>query len=146
MSGIDPGDDWTALLAGFLVAGGGIGLTNPALATAALGVVEPRRSGMASGINSTFRQVGIATGIATWGAIFQHVVGDEFTRRLGGRAAGEAADFVAFGGATRQGGRLAQVADQAFVTGLDRILVLAAIVAFAGALLSGLLVRPEDFA
>ena len=85
MSGVDPGDDWTALLAGFLVAGGGIGLTNPALATAAIGVVEPRRSGMASGINSTFRQVGIATGIAAWGAIFQHVVADEFNRR---RAAG----------------------------------------------------------
>ena len=81
MSGVDPGDDWTALLAGFLVAGGGIGLTNPALATAAIGVVEPRRSGMASGINSTFRQVGIATGIAAWGAIFQHVVADEFTAR-----------------------------------------------------------------
>ena len=88
MSGVDPGDDWTALLAGFLVAGGGIGLTNPALATAAIGVVEPRRSGMASGINSTFRQVGIATGIAAWGAIFQHVVADEFNRRapVGGAA------------------------------------------------------------
>ena len=63
--------DWPALLAGFLIAGGGIGMTTPALATAAIGVVEPRRSGMASGINSTFRQVGVATGIAAWGAIFQ---------------------------------------------------------------------------
>ena len=69
-----PGDDWTALLAGFLLAGAGIGLVNPALATAAVGVVEPQRAGMASGINSTFRQVGIATGIAALGAIFQHVV------------------------------------------------------------------------
>ena len=46
-------------------------MVNPALATAAVGVVEPARAGMASGINSTFRQVGIATGIAAWGAIFQ---------------------------------------------------------------------------
>src|SRR6185503_5661889 len=80
MGGLQAGDDWTALLAGFLVAGGGIGLVNPALATAAVGVVDPRRSGMASGINSTFRQVGIATGIAAWGAIFQHVVRDEFVK------------------------------------------------------------------
>ena len=80
MSGLEAGDDWTALLAGFLVAGGGIGMVNPALATAAVGVVEPRRAGMASGINSTFRQVGIATGIAAWGAIFQHVVRHEFVR------------------------------------------------------------------
>ena len=74
MRGVQPGDDWTALLAGFIVAGGGIGLVNPALATAAVGVVEPQRSGMASGINSTFRQVGIATGTAALGAIFAHVV------------------------------------------------------------------------
>jgi EmrB/QacA subfamily drug resistance transporter len=145
MSGVEPGDDWTALLAGFLVAGGGIGLTNPALATAAIGVVEPRRSGMASGINSTFRQVGIATGIAAWGAIFQHAVADEFSRRSGGRVANDLADYIAFGGATRQGGRLAQVAEEAFVAGLDRILLLAAILALAGAVLSGLLVRPSDF-
>ena len=45
MRGLAPGDDWTALLAGFCIAGGGIGLANPALATAAIGVVEPRRSG-----------------------------------------------------------------------------------------------------
>ena len=74
MRGVQPGDDWTALLAGFIVAGGGIGLVNPALATAAIAVVEPQRSGMASGINSTFRQVGIATGTAGLGAIFAHVV------------------------------------------------------------------------
>jgi hypothetical protein len=30
---------------------------------------------MASGVNSTFRQVGIATGIAALGAIFSHSVG-----------------------------------------------------------------------
>ena len=78
MRGLEPGDDWTALLAGFLVAGAGIGIVNPALATAAVGVVEPQRAGMASGINSTFRQVGIATGIAALGAIFQHVVASSF--------------------------------------------------------------------
>src|SRR5215203_3405900 len=103
MRGLQPGDDWTALLAGFLVAGGGIGLTNPALATAAVGVVEPRRAGMASGINSTFRQVGIATGIAALGAIFQHVVASNFIEGAHGRLprgvdGSAAADFVSFGG------------------------------------------------
>ena len=71
-----------ALLAGFLVAGGGIGLVNPPLATAAVGVVAPQRAGMASGINSTFRQVGIATGIAGLGAIFQHLVASDFLERV----------------------------------------------------------------
>src|SRR5215217_4962636 len=85
MRGLQPGDDWTALLAGFMVAGGGIGLVNPALATAAVGVVEPQRAGMASGINSTFRQVGIATGIAGLGAIFQHLIASSFEAGAGGR-------------------------------------------------------------
>ena len=71
MRGIDADSDWTALLPGFLIAGAGIGMVNPALATAAVGVVPPQRAGMASGINSTFRQVGIATGIAGLGAVFQ---------------------------------------------------------------------------
>ena len=62
---------WTALLAGFIVSGAGVGLINPALASTAIGVVPPQRSGMASGINNTFRQVGIATGIAVLGAIFE---------------------------------------------------------------------------
>ena len=83
MRGLEPGDDWTALLAGFMLAGGGIGLVNPALATAAVGVVEPQRAGMASGINSTFRQVGIATGIAGLGAIFQHLVAESFMAGAG---------------------------------------------------------------
>ncbi|MEJ7784561.1 MAG: MFS transporter, partial [Solirubrobacteraceae bacterium] len=74
MRNVGPTSGWTALLAGFIVAGAGIGITNPSLATTAVGVVEPRRSGMASGINNTFRQVGIATGIAGLGALFEHLI------------------------------------------------------------------------
>jgi EmrB/QacA subfamily drug resistance transporter len=149
MRGVEPGDDWTALLAGFLVAGGGIGMTNPALATAAIGVVEPRRSGMASGINSTFRQVGIATGIAAWGALFQHEVTQRFTATVGSSVKGvrgDIADFVAFGGAQHSGLEpLRRAGEVAFDAGLNEILLLAAIVAFVGAALSGILVRPADF-
>jgi EmrB/QacA subfamily drug resistance transporter len=153
MHGVAPGDDWTALLAGFLVAGGGIGLVNPALATAAIGVVEPRRAGMASGINSTFRQVGIATGIAAWGALFQHRVESAFVREAAhaglkppAGTGGSVADFIAFGGPQRTGDRaLIHVAEVAFDAGLNHILIVAAIVAFAGAVLSAVLVRPADF-
>jgi EmrB/QacA subfamily drug resistance transporter len=154
MSGLEAGDDWTALLAGFLFAGGGIGMVNPALATAAVGVVPPRQSGMASGINSTFRQVGIATGIAAWGAIFQHDVKAEFLKqasadvkaRLAGRA-GEVSDFIAFGGARRTGNpQLARLGEQAYVYGLNHLLVIAALVAFVGAVATAVLIRPADFA
>ena len=146
MRGLAPGDDWTALLAGFLVAGGGIGMTNPALATAAIGVVEPRRSGMASGINSTFRQVGIATGIAAWGAIFQHVVAARFTRGRGRRDRRRYRRLHRLRWRRAAGNEaLARLGEEAFVHGLNEILLLAAIVAFAGAALSAVLVRPADF-
>jgi EmrB/QacA subfamily drug resistance transporter len=154
MGGLEPGDEWTALLAGFMIAGGGIGMVNPALATAAVGVVDPRRTGMASGINSTFRQVGIATGIAAWGAIFQHVVRNEFLEgaaRAGLQGAqqrsGQVADFIAFGGARRSGNpQLARLGEQAFIAGLNHLLLLAGLLALAGAALSALLIRPADFA
>jgi EmrB/QacA subfamily drug resistance transporter len=151
MRGLEPGDDWTALLAGFLVAGGGIGLVNPPLATAAVGVVEPRRAGMASGINSTFRQVGIATGIAALGAIFQHVVAQSFEAAAQGRiprgvGGGSVADFVAFGAFRRVGNpELTRIAQQSFVDGLNDILLYAALVAFVGAVLAAVLTRPADF-
>ena len=42
----------------------GIGITNPGIGQAAIAVVPVEKSGMGSGINTTFRQVGIATGVA----------------------------------------------------------------------------------
>ena len=77
MHGLREDDDWTALLAGLLVGGAGIGVISPALAAAMVGVLPVERSGLSSGINNTFRQVGIAAGIAGLGAIFQHRVADD---------------------------------------------------------------------
>jgi EmrB/QacA subfamily drug resistance transporter len=123
MSGIAPSDDWTTLLAGFIVGGIGIGFVNPPLATAAIGVVEPSRSGAASGINSTFRQVGTAVGIAGLGAILQ----GKLAHDLG------AADFAS------QAGRAA------YIDAFNELLIVGAIVAFAGAALAFVLIRSRDF-
>src|SRR5512133_1867097 len=71
MRGLTLSSTASALIPGFVVGGIGIGLVNAPLAATAVSVVEPRRAGMASGINNTFRQIGIATGIAALGAIFQ---------------------------------------------------------------------------
>jgi len=72
MRGIDPGTSWTHLIPGFLLAGAGSGLVNAPLGATAVGVVQPHDAGMASGINSTFRQVGLAVMIAALGTIFAH--------------------------------------------------------------------------
>jgi EmrB/QacA subfamily drug resistance transporter len=67
--GLEASSPWTVMLPGLLVLGVGIGLANPAVTYAALGVVPATRSGMASGVNNTFRQVGIAIGIAVLGTL-----------------------------------------------------------------------------
>jgi EmrB/QacA subfamily drug resistance transporter len=85
MAGLGMSSGWTALLAGFIVSGIGIGLLNPVIADVALSVVPKERSGMAAGINDTFRQVGVAVGTAAWGAIFLGV-GASKTQSLAGGA------------------------------------------------------------
>ena len=72
MRTIDADSDWTALLPGLLVGGLAIGVISPALAAAMVSVLPVERSGLASGVNNTFRQLGIAIGIAGLGAIFEH--------------------------------------------------------------------------
>jgi EmrB/QacA subfamily drug resistance transporter len=157
MRGLDASSQWTALLPGFIVAGIGIGLTNPALANTAIGVVTPARSGMASGINSTFRQVGIATGIAGLGAIFQSQIAARLTTALAGApGAGDIAELsraVSAGGApqvlssTPAAGRpaLHEAIDAAFTGGLNDLFLVGALTAFAGAALALALVRRSDF-
>src|SRR5947209_12439320 len=97
MTAIDASSGWTTLIPGFLLAGAGIGMINPPLASTAVGVVHHSRAGMASGINNTFRQVGIATGIAGLGAIFQHEVTHKTTAALGASHAGQQVLVAAHG-------------------------------------------------
>jgi hypothetical protein len=107
---------------------------------------------MAAGINNTFRQVGIATGIAGLGAIFQARVESKATSLLTatGVPSGRA-DAIAHSIATQQGGGrgsgpVAKVAQVSFISALNEILLVATIVAFVGAALGTLLVRSEYFA
>jgi EmrB/QacA subfamily drug resistance transporter len=150
MSGIKLGAGWTTLLAGFIVGGIGIGLVNAPLASTAVSVVEPRRAGMASGINNTFRQIGIATGIAALGAIFQSRIASHLA------AAGVPASLatsVSSTGNLPSGGpfpssdraHFTPIAHSAFIDGLNGILFVAAFVLFAGAILALVLVRRQDF-
>ncbi|MBO0833548.1 MAG: MFS transporter, partial [Actinobacteria bacterium] len=79
MRGLTASSGWTHLIPGMIISGIAVGLVNPPLASTAVGVVTPQRAGMASGINSTFRQVGIATGIALLGSLFASKVTEEVT-------------------------------------------------------------------
>jgi EmrB/QacA subfamily drug resistance transporter len=142
MHGLTPSSTWRALLAGLLIGGVGIGLVNAPLAVTAVSVVEPQRAGMASGINNTFRQVGIATGIAGLGALFQSHI-----NHLIAPAPAGLVKAVAGGHFPQSPGRsnFPELARNAFIGGLNHILLVAAYVAFAGAVLGLALVRRRDF-
>jgi EmrB/QacA subfamily drug resistance transporter len=156
MSGLHLDSGWTALLAGFLVAGIGVGLLNPVIADVALSVVPKERSGMAAGINDTFRQVGIAVGIAAWGAIFLGVGAARTEELAGGAVSGGGARQLveatssgalhqALAGVPSQAHAVVRdAAQQGFLHGLNVILLLGALVAFAGSLLALWLVRERE--
>jgi EmrB/QacA subfamily drug resistance transporter len=154
MHGIELGSSWTTLLAGFIVGGIGIGLVNAPLASTAVSVVEPRRAGMASGINNTFRQIGIATGIAALGAIFQSRIESDLAAS-GKVPAGQLHQLAqaVSSGATNEAlkavptsarAQAETLAHSAFISGLNSILLVAAFVLFAGAILAFVLVRQRD--
>ncbi len=157
MRGVDASSSWTELLPGFLIAGAGVGLVNPALASTAIGVVPPQRSGMASGINNTFRQVGTAAGIAVLGAIFESEISSQLAPKLAGTAvAGHAtqiAHAVAAGGAPEvihsaplvHRAATAAAIHSAYASAMNNILLVGALVAFVGAVLAFVLVRGSDF-
>jgi EmrB/QacA subfamily drug resistance transporter len=163
MTAIDAGSGWTTLIPGFLLAGAGIGMINPPLASTAIGVVHHSRSGMASGINNTFRQVGIATGIAGLGAVFQHDITAKTSAALAAGPHGRQVLAAAHGklgsslvsGDVRSVARALAPAGRAalihayrvgFTEALTSILLIGAGVALAGSALAFALVRGRDFA
>ncbi len=159
MRGLNAGSSWTHLIPGMIVGGVGVGMVNPPLASTAVGVVPPQRAGMASGINSTFRQVGIATGIALLGTLFSNQVKDDVVARV-----------AAVPGLSHQGQQIAAavqsgeigsviaklpaharqavgtITKTAFTTGLNRILLVAAIIALVSGVVALAAIRSKDFA
>jgi EmrB/QacA subfamily drug resistance transporter len=141
MRGLTASSGWTALLAGFIVAGIGVALVNAPLASTAVSVVPPERTGMGSGINSTFRQVGIATGTAGLGALFQHLL----SSRAEGPLARVPAEALAQGRPPIPTPAVRHEYLTLFTGALNDLFLIAAIVAFAGSVLSFALIRQRDF-
>jgi MFS family permease len=158
MSGLHAGTSWTHLIPGFIVGGAGAGMVNPPLASTAIGVVAPERAGMASGVNSTFRQIGLAMSIATLGTVFTSAVQHHLTRALAAvpPLSGRAHQIVASIREGQTGASLGQVPPSlrrplemavktSFTAGIDDLLVITGSVALIGAVLSLVLIRNRDF-
>ena len=159
MRGLDASSSWTHLVPGLILSGVGVGFINPPLASTAVGVVRPQRAGMASGINSTFRQIGIATGIALLGTLFStrlrdavasavaaHPIGLSAAQVTSALQNGHASSlFAQAGGSPQKLAALAQITRGSFTAALDHILLVAAVIAFGCAILSLVLIRQKDF-
>jgi EmrB/QacA subfamily drug resistance transporter len=117
MRGLHADTGWTHLIAGFAIAGAGSGLVTPPLASTAVGVVQPQHAGMASGINSTFRQIGIAVSVAVLGSVFASDTSEATTATGTGH----------------------------YTSALNDVLLIAACVAFAAGGVALVLIRGKDF-
>ncbi len=131
---------------------------NPPLASTAIGVVEPERAGMASGVNTTFRQIGIAVSIAALGTIFSSTLRHHLDSFLSGipQLKDHAQQIVT---AIRQGqggsafavvppplrGQFAQAVRSSFASGINDLLVVTGALALVGSVCAMLLIRSKDF-
>ncbi|WP_051944694.1 MFS transporter [Streptacidiphilus rugosus] len=148
---VDVHSGWTAMLPSLIVTGAGMGMFNPPRAAISIGVAEPARAGMAAGMGETFQQVGIAIGIAGFGALFQHRVGDAFGASVPGASesarqavAAGAGDQVARAAAPAMRQAVAEAARSAFVHGLGDVLMVCGGVAGLGALIAFLTLSRKD--
>jgi len=158
MSGLGGTTSWTHLVPGFIVAGFVSGMVNPPLASTAVGVVTPERSGMASGVNTTFRQIGIAVGIAAYGTIFtaslRHSLGHALSNISG--LAGKSPQIISgiqqgnvgaviSGTPAASRGQVVSAIHSSFTGALNDLLVVSGILALAGAVGAVTLIRSKDF-
>lgn len=136
---------WWPLLPGEVLAGIGVGLVSPALVSTALAAVPPERGGAASGLINTCRQLGFALGVATLGTAFQSRVVESLAavpvdpggvaKAIGG--GGAAAVIAAFPEGVKEA--VAAAIGDAFVTGLDRVFVIAGGIGVVGGIVSFIL-------
>jgi predicted MFS family arabinose efflux permease len=156
MLDLTPESGGLRLLPGLVIFGIGAGVVNPTMTVAALSTVDAAHSGMASGINNTARQLGIAAGIAGLGAVFESRLTDGLGARLAtggvpGPQAAIAAELAASGdmaGAARSLGRAATALGPAYTSSFTQALTVVFLVGIGitalGALVAVTLIRPSN--
>ncbi len=158
MTGLSATSSWAHLLPGLVIAGLGAGIVNPPLASTAVGVVGPDRAGMASGVSSTFREVGFAIGVAALGSVLAISLQQHLETQLASVPAlsghvSNTLSLVRHGSprsaieavAPRLRGELSGAIRSSFVRGLNELLLITGALALASALGALVLIRKEDF-
>jgi len=157
--GLDGSSDWQQLMLGFGLAGVGVGLVNPPLAEVAVAIRPTSQAGMLTGINNTFRQVGVAAGIAVLGALLEHRIFEKMqdlfaqgpselqaqSSELGRAAASGRVEAALASVPEADVGFVQTAARDAFVSGLNELNLIGAAIAFIGAVAAFALIRAKDF-
>jgi EmrB/QacA subfamily drug resistance transporter len=143
------GSGYVSFVIGMLVAGSGAGILNGETVRVLSAAVPPERSGMASGLASTTRFIGILIGVAALGAILSDVARRSFLIAaqavgLNPKTSGAAARQVISGDLTGALGmipehfrdRMHSVALSAFADGFGAASLMAAVVAVIAAFLA----------
>lgn len=149
--GLATESSWTALLAGSVAGGAGVGLANPAIAGAALAAAERARAGIASALNVTFRQLGTAAGIAALGTLLQAHAQERAADLMGAaeRPAVAAAQLTAVGSEERASvlapagtePMVMSAGHEAFASALNEVLLVCALGIGVGLVVSYVLLR-----
>lgn len=156
MSRLSAGGSLADLVPGLIVAGVGLELVNPRLASTAAATVEPHLAAVASRASSTFRQVGTAAGVAVFGSIFATQLSDNISNRTA-RFSGLTNNNPTIASLVLDGhtakavssapvalrSQLLPIIQRSFAGAMHEVFVVAAVVALASAVLA-LSVRSSD--
>ncbi|WP_231387248.1 MFS transporter [Nocardia sp. BMG111209] len=153
---VDDHSGWTRLIPAMVLIGFGMGMFSTPRGAFAIAVTTPDKSGMASGVNETFQQSGLAVGIAALGAYFQNRVNAAYNKtdiaaQLHDKAPG-LGDLISAGAGREAAKSLpAQAAEQfqqaatsAYVSGLHHMMAIAAVIAAISAVVGVLTLRRSD--
>ena len=142
MTGVTAQSSWHHLLVGFVVSGVGLGMNSALISQAALAAVPMSQAGMATGAANTFRQVGLAAGVAALGSIFTAHITSSLSGALRSlpvpvTARAQLTDAVAAGAGVQVAGRVpadlrvtvAHAARAATASGINTVFTVGAVTA-----------------
>jgi predicted MFS family arabinose efflux permease len=146
LSRIEVGTAYSYIAPLYVMMGAGIAMSMPSVSSAAMGAVDPRRAGIASGMVNSSRQVGGALGISVLGSIGAYRATQAWNDKIAGvsglHGAPAKLEEAVVGG---QGNVVAQVtgspalghaALESFVTGVQAAMLVGSVLAFAAAAVS----------
>ena len=145
LSTVTAASSYGLIAASLAILGAGMGFTMTPATESIMGSLPLAKAGVGSAMNDTTRQVGGALGVAVLGSILASSYASSMASAVHGlsaTAAGTATDSI--GGAAdvagqlggSQGSALLQASHAAFANGMGDALILAAVVAFVGALVA----------